>query len=436
MNWKLIPSLPKNTDFIRTLVRGWGMVATVDLFTKGLGFLVFPIYAKIMSPAEYGAYNYACIISGVASGVFGLGQYSIFSRAESESLETRSAIHSSLFANIFLGMIAWLLIFGVVQLFFRHLLFSKPISFQFLLVMAIFPIIQTLSQLVSIDFFLMRRYKMAAIRSITEFVLVNTLGICAVILFPKRSGDARLISFTIAYAFMILVFLPKSRLNEMLRSAIKYRTWNTPRWDDLRQGLPLSLNAMIGLASGNGDRYMLEKLAANTQLGVYAFAASIMSVLNMGFSSFNNVWLGVFYQDSRSNLWRIRMSIGVGLVWILISLLAIGSAAIMFSVVGGKFSAYAGARSLLPFIGFAYCFQIQSQLLQNFFNLFRIARYTTPVNLMMGVVSLSLGFLLIPKLGMMGAAIQTLVVSASGFVIFLAILIWIIRGNGGRNAQT
>jgi len=423
--------LLRNKTFAANLARSWGLVAAVDVVAKGLNFVFFPIYAKVMSPAEYGAFNYACIISGVACLVFGLGQYANFTRAESEEQDKKISIHLRLPANIFLGMLLWLAFALVVMLFFRSLLFASHSSALFLIVVVLMPLTQILLQLISIDFFLTRRYGIGAVRSFYEFFLVNALGMSAVIAFPKISGDARLASLLVANLLLIFVYLPKSRLGCIFRLAIKRQICFAPCWADLREGLPLSLNGIIGLSSGNGDRYMLEKLAAKEQLGIYAFAASIMSVLNMGFASFNNVWLGIFYQDGRTDKWRVKMSLLVGLMWLVISVTAVVIAMLMFSFFGKNMMAYIGARSLLVYLGAAYCFQIQTQLLNNFFNLFKMNYYAVPVNLLVGVASLFMGYLLIPRYGVVGAAIQALSTSAIGFLLLLLLLAWSYRRRDG-----
>lgn len=407
------------------LLRGWGMVASVDIVLKGIGFLLIPVYAKYMLPAEFGVFSYAGIISGVACLVFGFGQYAIFTRSEAEAeIQQEQVIHGVL-ANVAFGMIVWWGVLSLIGLFFRSAIFSGKVSIYVWIFLAVQPVIALFTQLLSIDLFLTRRYFLGAMRALTECILTHGFGVAAVILFSQRTSDYRLMSCSLSAIIVMALFLPMTRFWKNIKYLLKHPLSIRVNREGLWEGLPLSMNGLIGLASGNGDRYLLEKMASKQELGFFSFAGNLSNVVIVAFSSFNNIWLGIFYQREKTNAWRIKKTILVGLGWVGIAGLSILFFEIIFIFMKGWLDKYQHARNLIPFLGVAVGFQVLGQLVGNFFNLWKKNKYTTPINFLSGIVSISVGMYLIPKWGAVGAAIQAVLTSAISFLMILATSIWV-----------
>jgi len=407
------------------LLRGWGMVASVDIVLKGIGFLLIPIYAKYMLPEEFGIFSYAGMISGVACLVFGFGQYAIFTRSETEDDMQREHVIRGVLANVALGIGLWWCVLLLISLFFRAAIFSGKVSVFVWVFLAIQPAIALFTQLLSIDLFLTRRYFLGAMRALTECILTHGFGIAAIILFSERTSDYRLMSCSLSAAIALVFFLPMTRFWKTLKYLLNHPLSIRLNREGLWEGMPLSMNGLIGLASGNGDRYLLEKMASKQELGIFSFAGNLSNVVIVAFSSFNNIWLGIFYQREKTNAWRVKKTILVGLGWVGIAGLSILFFEIVFMFMKGWLDKYQHARNLIPFLGIAVGFQVLGQLVNNFFNLWKKNKYTTPINLLSGIASISLGLYLIPKWGAVGAAIQAVFTSAISFIMILATSIWV-----------
>ena len=388
-----------------------------NLFTRGIGFILLPIYTRIISKQEYGLFDYLTTV-GLLLGVvvtleitqaiyrfipeykeeplkqiklastgfwFSIGMYSllcvfcfVFSTQLAEIL-----LDDAMFAEL-VKITSILFLSNAILYNFTSLMRAKLLSKQVVLVSTLNAIF-----VASFSLILVVYLKLGLLGLITGQLIGVSLSIFVALIFVK--------------AWVKLVFCFKS-LKQMLSFSA-----------------PLILSSIGVVLSMFVDRVMLKEFLGAEQLASYAVAikiASIVTLLMVGFQSALTPLIYANYQKEETpqkiaKLFHFYLSASV------LSLLLLGGAAHwLVTIVAG--AQYAEAASYVaPLVCAAFFSSIYL-----FFPGLSIAKKTSViafVNVFVGLLNVVLNYVFIPKFGALGAAFSTLF-SVSVALIFNAVL--------------
>ena len=103
-----------------------GIVTFADAITKGIGYLLLPVYLGLMPQDEYGEYGFILSFVGPFSLIIGLSVYVPFIRnfcVDSADISTQDELVSTVFISLFSLVKNFFLIFFPIRFILRKELF-------------------------------------------------------------------------------------------------------------------------------------------------------------------------------------------------------------------------------------------------------------------------------------------------------------------------
>lgn len=196
----------------------------------------------------------------------------------------------------------------------------------------------------------------------------------------------------------------------------------------IKESFPLYLSASSSFLSTQGDRVITAYLLGSYYLGIYQFAALVGGVPSMFLSNFNSVILpsSSYYKALGSNETKIS-----ALTFKVLSLISIFSAIISIpiaiSVVYKFFPAYASGIQALIILLLALTLSVPFTSLSSIIVASKKdLRPFILIAVINGITVVPTSYFLIPKIGILGAAISQLIVN---IMYSMEVIIYAIRSN-------
>lgn len=377
----------------------YNILGTVCL--NGIQFFSIPIFTRVLGPEQYGIVSVYTTWVSIFSIIFGLQvQGSIgtaIARLEKKEIK---------------GYLSTILITGLLFSFFClliFLLFSEVISKLLLMSHTVL-------------------YLMV-IQSIGTFVIAFS-GIAFV--FYKKAKNSFMINVTTAISTTVLslllslyYFQPEIRyLGKMYGMVIPIiliatgitvyfikENWRCFNFNYIKFCLPLSIPLIFhGLSQiilSHSDRIMLQHMLGNEETGIYSFMISFSGVLIAIYGALNNTWVPFYYDDLKAKaLDKIdaRTKNYIFIYSIIVIVFSLWAPEVIKIFVPPSFWI---AIDLLPFFvlgnyfNFLYSFPVN-------FEFFHKTTYTVAIGTIgAAVINIAANYILIPYMGILGAALAT-----------------------------
>lgn len=390
--------------------------AVAGAIGQGIAFLLFPFFAHVLHPREYGALDIIALIGIVVNLTValeisqGLGRYLHEARDEQERrVYTSSAV------------IFTLICFTAFTI--ATLALAAPLSGALLGpgfgpgIMRLAALVWFVNGILYITVDQLRwRLRPKAFASVTVVVAVATTASSAVLVLGLRAGASG------AIAGQLIGVTCGALLTATLSRGIY-----TPRldWAKLRTMLHFSVPLIPGsvgvFLNGYADRLAIQHEASLTQVGIYGIGyrfAVVVGLVLVGFQGATLPLVLSHYQspkmrDDLGRLLRIFCLLGLG-AFMTISILAEPAVRILAA------STYFAAAGIVPYV-------VAATLLGGM-GVFApgplIARRTgtmAAIWVCAGILNAGLAFALVPPLGITGAGIATLLSSAFSFAALMVI---------------
>lgn len=384
-----------------------------NLFTRGIGFVLLPIYTRVISKHEYGLFDYLTTIGFLLGVIVTLEVTQAIYRFIPEYKETplKQIKLASTGFWFSLLMYSWLcLVCFTYSSELAHLLLDDALYADVIKVTSIL----FLSNAVLYNFTTLMRAnllsKQVVIVSTLNAVFVACFSLLLVVYFKLGilgliTGQllgvtlSIIVSFTLVKAWVKFVFCFES-LKEMLTFSA-----------------PLIFSSIGVVLSMFVDRVMLKEFLGSEHLASYAVAikiASIVTLLMVGFQSALTPLIYSNYEKTETPR-KIAQLFHFYLLAALFSLFVLGfSAQWLVVIVAG--TQYTDAVS---YVAPLVCSALISSMYL-FFPGLSIAKKTyliAAVNIFVGVLNVILNYVFIPKYGALGAAFSTL------FSVFFALML-------------
>lgn len=390
----------------RRLLKGSATYGLGSIAQKGIGFALIPVYTRFLTPSDYGIVAVTTAVGTVFTILFGLGlhgavtrQYYDYGEAKSELGEYLGTVYS-FFVVAGLAMLGGLLLVGDTA--FSRLLKSIPfdpyikLTLWGSLFLAYSPMLLSLY-----------RAREQAGRYVALSLLQTLLSLGGVVYFVvvlQRGALGKVQGQLWGAAILILVVaVLAAREVRPAFSTVKLKV-------ALRFALPLLPHLLFAWVFSAADRILLERMTSLQEVGVYNLGYQLGMIISVLVGAINNAWTPIFYDTAKN---RTDAPEVISRVWSIyvVGLVAISSVLILLSreiVTVVADPAYHEAYRVVPIVASAYV--LQGLYFMSVTQMFYIGR-TGVLPLLTGsagVVNLALNFLLIPVLGLMGAALATL----------------------------
>jgi O-antigen/teichoic acid export membrane protein len=384
-----------------SIVYGLGAAAS-----QVVGFFLIPLYSRYLTPSDYGVLEIFTATMAIIGVIIPLGVTSglAMSYYEQENEERRKAALSTAYFFLTATSLCFALILIAVAGTFSSLIFeSTQYTFYFRVIfLTVF-----FDTGVSLTLLTLRvQEKSTNYVAITLARLVISIGLNILFVVALRKGvlgilEAHLATSAVIYLFLIPQLIKKAGLNFSIAKLKGMISFGIPY-------VPSNLAAWIMTIA---DRYFLQFLSTSTELGLYSMGYKFgMVIYALVVSPFALAWGPFLWSVAKEkNAKEIYSSVLTYFVligmFIALVLSVLSREVLMIVATPPFYSAY----EVVPLIALSYvlfgCFSILAVgiLLQ---------KKTKHVPLITGagaVMNLGLNYLLIPRYGMMGAAVATVI---------------------------
>jgi O-antigen/teichoic acid export membrane protein len=393
------------------LLRRMFTVLSIDILVKASGIILLPLYLRLMSQEEFGLYSYILSIVFTFSVVLNFGLYIPLSKFYHDSKDkiARGQLLFSTFAMLLLALCVFLIPIYFFRLDYRlvKLLFNNPIDYGKYRIPILFSVVTTVFSFMLTNYFFTSE-KINHLKKYNAFRIIGINLAALLVLYVFAQDDHVYLRLIAAYTveFGISVMFYYFCIREM---KISFK-WELI-YPSFKLATPVMISAVLGIVINFGDKFFLEKYGTLHELSVYYLAISFSGILATIYASFQNAWLPLFFKErdvlrnfEKTKRFSIKIFIGFLVLGILIM---IGFALLLATgIIQQK---YRSALYVLPILLLTQIISALVPVYSNYVVYFEKTYYTLVIGGLICCVNLSLSFLLIPSLGMYGAATVSLV---------------------------
>lgn len=255
---------------------------------KGLSFFTIPIFARLMSTADYGIFNTYASYEGIFYVIVGLTLHSSFKNAKYKYKDQFNSYISTCVAIGLISLATWLVLGNLfAPLFERYAGFSRIIVNLLLLNSFGTAVIQYYNTYIGIDYRYKDFIKIAALNAISS---IGVSILLMVTLMKDDRANARIIGMATP-VIVITIFLIRGLFCKAKP------TWNREyRSFALSYSLPIIPHGLAQVVLAQFDRIMIRSMVGASEAGIYSFGYNIYSLVTITATSLENVWSPWFYE--------------------------------------------------------------------------------------------------------------------------------------------
>lgn len=395
---------------VRALARGSAIYAAGNLLARLGGFVLLPIYLQLMTRDEFGIVALATSITGLLTIVYRLGLDGALMRMH---FDTRDQERPALYRTIMLATLATAAVLSivlgfVVGPFFEQIFFGVPFLPYGLLALAI-------TFVGAVDFVPSVLFR--ATQQPEKFLVFNlaSFGVASAFSLVLVAGGMGALGVLLGQLLGGLVILVVVLLIALNPGGAGWQPAVLP--SALRFGVPLVPHQVSTWALRLSDRWLIGLLLAVPLAERLGAIAAYSVGYQLGFlvaivaTSFNAAWTPYFYrigeQPGGPAVYRAMVTItSAGFLWMALGLAAVAPE--LIRLIAGDRQAYEVAAEVLPVIAFACaCQGIYTMLVGPIF-LRRRTSVLPVLTVTSALANVGTNILLVPRLGVMGAAWATL----------------------------
>lgn len=419
---------------LRNLSRQSIVYTIGEVLRSGVAFLLLPLYTRLLTPADYGILGVVAPVDALLTILMGLGLQSALMRFyfdhDANSEELRKYVGSISTFMLSTSLLIALLLTAIGPFVFARLLPQTP--FRPYLLLTIWNACFAMTQVVPQVLFRARQQARSFVFLTFGTFLLTTI---LIIVFVAWLGKGALGSLQGQLIATTIVALPT--LVIIVRNST-FRFSRTMVVASLAFSLPLLPHLLGGWMLNVSDRIVLENLVSKNDLGLYTLGYQFGMVLSVVTIALNNAWVPFFYQHAGATKDAPMIAIFITYQVLIIAMLALALALLSREVIQIIAApAYLTAYRIVPwvvlgyFARFLYFFPVSS--------LFWVKRtaYVPVATIIAGTANVVLNLLLVPRFGIMAAAVSTFIgfLLLFGIIFFMGQRVFPIRYEYGRLAR-
>lgn len=396
--------------FVKQFAKDSTVYALEPVLTKGITFVLVPLYTAYISPGDFGNLQLILTIGAFFTAVIDLGVKSSFwkFRSDAKAGEKGETTLNMLFIQIVFGFLLFLaavtvyLIFSGVRSVFSFLLLAYCLS------VIIRKIFETSLLIYRVNFE-SKKFVGLAIVQATVLAGLNVVFIK----FAHLDYKGVIYSYLVTAGLMSLTYF----LN--LRRDISGRVNPRLLKGMLFYGLPIMMGNVAAIVVSLSDRFFLKAFSTSQELGLYSFGykfADLVNILliNSFFLAWNPLRWDIYKMEGGREIFTKFYRLFFCLLPVAALLMLSGILFLAPLITSNK--VYLEGLQIIVLIGLGhvfhaiYYFNAMGML---FTNRTKVIMYIIMAS---GVINIGLNFALIPRWGMLGAGIATI---GSYFAMFI-----------------
>lgn len=386
---------------------------SVKLVSKVVPFVFLPLILKLVSPSDYGVYSLFLVTESLLIPFIGLNIHGSITRHyyERDKIDYSSYLFTVIIFQVLFSLLFIFLSLLIPDSIFPVFGFSKPIVILLMVSVGASAIINNVMTLFRVK----RKPFRYGVFVFLKTLLLFTLMLGFIYINPNYemliSGRVLANAIFFIIGLVVIYSFIKNRnyvFNvELLKYALKY---SLPL-------IPHSLSSFIFVFS---DRYLIEYFMDLESVGYYSAIFQVASLISILAISFNTAWVPWLFEnlkkkDKEINLFIIKISYLCMIGFIL----AGGVFAMIIPFLGNIMltSEYLNFMKIGYYFILGFVFQGIYMIINPYISYVEKTKYQSYFSMLVAVINIVLNILLIPKLGLIGAAISTTV--AWGLLLIL-----------------
>lgn len=373
------------------------------LILNGVNFLTLPIFTRLLSTEDFGLISLYTTWVQVLTIFMGIQTFGAIAPAR---VHIPKEEHRQFYSSILSLSLITTIGFSALML-----IFIKPIAaFMEFDPRAVVLLILHAAGMYFVNFGSMKfvHNKQAVLHFLVSVsVTLSSLGLALFLTLKVFSEEnrywGRLIgyaapNFAVGLTLVVIILLQGKTL-------YKKKYWSYC----LKLCLPLILHNLSQIVLSQSDRVMLQKFTDETQVGIYSAIFTIAHIMNILYNALNNTWVPVYYDHLKANeLTVVRKRVGNYLF--LFTGLSIGFILLSPEVtrIIVKEAYWPGIR-LIPIMVISFYMVFLYSFPVNFEFFHKRTRIIAIGTVLSAAVNIGLNALFIPRYGMMGAAVATMI---------------------------
>ncbi len=371
-----------------------------------IGILTVPLITRIISPEQYGIFSIFNTFSEVLSTICCLGMEQSFVRFfYSEELENRGKLlYNSLYFPFFTSLILFTLIFLFKDKISTFILNESNNFISFLLIFnGLFGALKLFS------FSVIRMQQRGKAYSFLNVLAKVLEFIFIIILFKIYKNNYKVL--ILASLFSLVIVVGFSIILEKNIWFFKNKNKNKSKISKkelLIFGIPLLFTTILLLIFTSTDKIMIKLFSNLEEVGFYAGAFKIISLLIVIQTGFTSFWTPVIYEHYENNpndtIFFKRANDYLSFTFFLIGIVILMSRNIIVILLGNK---YYESMYIVPMLIFVPMMYTISETTVMGINFKKKSVYFIYISIIISIINIAGNMLLVPIIGARGAAIST-----------------------------
>lgn len=262
-----------------------------DMISKGLNFILLPIYLGYLSEAEYGEITFTLSITAFLNILFGLGFAGAVTRlyydCKSEEARKRLLGTAALFLILFSIGLTFLLVLVGNNLFFERF-FGLPFKPYGIYAIAI-SLCSVMSVIPQAIFKIQNRPVVSILFNISVFLLTILFTVIFVVVF--KSGVRGAISALVLSNLLVAAGYTATLIKEIHPCLDRFILSNL-----LILSLPFIPHLLAHWSLSQSDRLVISHFLDMSSVGAYSIGYQIGSLVFLTANAMNNAWVPYYYQ--------------------------------------------------------------------------------------------------------------------------------------------
>jgi len=394
---------------LKKIFRGASIYSLGEVLVKASGFFLIPLYTRILSPTEYGIVGYLQVFMQVLVVIFGFGFNGSQTRFYFENINNIFKIGRFSFTiNLFLLFIA--IIIGIpisiLGSYYDWKIGNSNISFNPYFLLIIWAVFSQIFSNNAVAFYRAKQnFIIASLLQLSRFIFINTFTVIFIIKYNMGALGQIAGILLGTLIFMIISFIGYSKIF-IFKPSINYIKYS------FSYGLPIVIHLLAGTIHNVIDRIILEKFVDLETVGIYTLGFTIGSALNIFIISFNQAYQPSYFKLMGSETVNKENSIiKIFKIWLrlitIISALGIIFGAPFLKIFAGK--EFIETINIFPWIILAIYLGSFYYFFSSPIFYFKKTLFLPIITITSALINIVLNIILIPKLGMFGAAYSTII---------------------------
>lgn len=405
---------------LRALARDSVVYGIGGLLGKGLTLLLLPLYTRLFTPSEFGVIEMLTVVIALFDAILAFGMDSAqsyyFFREQPRGQAAQAQVVTAILQFRLLWGTAAFIALAALARWLTTPTFDRQLGFAWVAIALLASLIgQVASQSAEIFRLLRRPWRFVTLTiAASAFAAAVTI---LLVLGPKLGVRSYLFGIVAGSSIAAAAGWYGAR------NFLTWKRWHSEWWRPLiKFGAPLLPTGVIIYVLYNLDRWLITYYLGNSALGIYAVGSKCALLVAGVVSAFRLAWwpLAMTSLDTPSGLLFIKRvcALYVTVATAGLVLLALLSPTLVKILAAPEYHAAYPVISLLAWGSVAYGFLLVGTL-----GIWKKERTSWNLPLMAGAVIINtvLGFLLVPRIGIVGAGIATsaslLVASVAGLLI-------------------